>query len=55
MLERRNTYRDLVGRSEGKKALGGRRRSWRIILIWIFEKLWTESISLRIGTVSHSL
>jgi hypothetical protein len=27
----------------------------RIILKWIFEKLWTESLSFRIGTVSHSL
>ena len=38
ILERRGTYRDLVGRPEGKKALGGRRRRWGILLKWIFEK-----------------
>ena len=45
---RRNTYRGLVGRSDGKSSLGRpRRRIYRIILKWIFKKwdgVWTGLI-----------
>jgi len=36
--EMRNVYRILVGKSEGKRPLGRRRCSWRILLEWILGK-----------------
>jgi hypothetical protein len=36
--EKRNAYRILVGRPEGKRPLGGPRRRWGIILKWILER-----------------
>jgi len=38
MGEKRGVHRVLVGKPEGKRKLGGSRRRWRIILIWIFRK-----------------
>jgi hypothetical protein len=44
-----------VGKLEGKSLFGRPRRRWRIILRWIFRKLyvevWTGSSWLRIGQV----
>ena len=53
--ERRDVYRVLVRKPEGKKELGRPRRvDGRIILRWIFSKwdvgAWTGSSWLRIGT-----
>ena len=39
MGEDRVVHRVLVGKPEGKKPLGRRRRRWMIILRWIFRKL----------------
>jgi hypothetical protein len=36
--ERRNSYRILVGKPEGKRPLGRPRRRWGIILKWILER-----------------
>jgi hypothetical protein len=53
MVEKRNAYRLLVGKPEGKRPLGRPRRRW-IILGWILEKwdgvMWTGLVWLRIGT-----
>jgi hypothetical protein len=53
MGERRGVYRVLVGKTEGKKPLGNPDLDGRIILRWIFRKLywraWTGSIWLGIG------
>ena len=38
MVDRRRSYRILVGKSEVKRPLGRPRLSWRIILKWIFRK-----------------
>jgi hypothetical protein len=54
MGEKRNAYRLLVGKPEGKRPLGRpRRRSGWIILGWILERwdgvMWTGLAWLRIG------
>jgi hypothetical protein len=36
--ERRNTYRVLVGKPEGKRPMGRSRRRWVTILKWILKK-----------------
>jgi hypothetical protein len=54
MGEKRNAYRLLEGRPEGKGPLGRPRRRWWIILGWILERwdgaMWTGLVWLRIGT-----
>jgi hypothetical protein len=54
MGERRDTYRVLVGKPEGKRPLGSPGVDERIILRWIFRKrgveAWTGSSWLRIWT-----
>jgi hypothetical protein len=59
MGEIRNAYKILVGKSEGKRQLGRRRRNERIILKWMLGKLgrtvWTGFIWRRIGTVGGLL
>ena len=51
---RRDVYRVLVGKPEGKSHLGDPDVDGRIILRWIFRKwdvgVWTGSSWLRIGT-----
>jgi hypothetical protein len=46
MGEKRNVYRLLVGKPEGKRPLGRPRRRW-VNNIWV---LWTGVVWLRIGT-----
>ena len=45
--ERRDVYRILVGKAEGKRPFGRLRLRWGIILRWIFRKwdvgIWTGS------------
>jgi hypothetical protein len=52
--EKRNAYRLLVGKPEGKRPLGRPRRRRGIILGWILEKwngvMWTGLVWLRTGT-----
>jgi hypothetical protein len=53
MGERRDAYRVLVGKPEGRRPLGRPRRRWEDNIKWIFERLgggvdWI--IRLRIGT-----
>jgi hypothetical protein len=52
--EKRNTYRILVGKPEGKRSLGREKRRWVDNVKWILEKLdgmvWTGSIWIRIRT-----
>ena len=59
MGERGGVYRVLVGKPEGKRPLGSRRRRWGIILKWIFRKWdvgnWSGLIWLRMGTVGGHL
>jgi hypothetical protein len=54
MGKKRNTYRLLVGKPEGKRPLGRPRRRWVIILGCILERwdgvLWTGLVWLWIGT-----
>jgi len=54
MGERRDIYRVLVGKPKGKRPLEIPGIDGRIILRWIFRKLyagvWTASSWLRIGT-----
>ena len=54
MGERRDVYRVLVGKSEGKRPLGIPGVDGRVILRWIFRKwnvgVWTGSSWLRIET-----
>jgi hypothetical protein len=45
MGEDRVVHRVLVGKSEGKRPLGRPRRTWKIILRWIFMK-WEGSCGL---------
>jgi hypothetical protein len=49
MGEKRNAYRILVGKPEGKRQLGRPRHRW-MILRWILEIGWFGLIWLRIGT-----
>jgi hypothetical protein len=52
MMERRDIYRVLVGKLEGKERDPG--ADWRKILRWIFKnwnvRVWTGSSWFRIGT-----
>jgi hypothetical protein len=54
MGEKRNAYRILVGKPEGKGPLGRTRRRWWKILKWILERQdkmeWIGLIWLRTGT-----
>jgi hypothetical protein len=54
MREKRNTYRILVGKPEGKRSLGRPRRRWvgniKMDLIEVGWMVGTGSIWLRIGT-----
>jgi hypothetical protein len=55
MGEKRNAYRMLVGKPDGKRPLGRQRRRWedniKVGLREIcMEIVWTELIWLRIGT-----
>jgi hypothetical protein len=55
MGEKRNAYRLLVGKPEGRRPLGRPRRRWvDYILGWILERwdgvMWTGLVWLRIGT-----
>jgi hypothetical protein len=51
MGKKRNAYRLLVGKPEGKRPLGRPRRRW---VEWILERwdgvMWTGLVWLRIGT-----
>jgi hypothetical protein len=53
--EKRNAYRILVGKSEGKRPLGRPRRRWVDNIKMVLREredgmVWTGSIWLRIGT-----
>lgn len=37
-MEKRNAYRMLVGKPEGKRPLGRPEIKWGIILKWVYEK-----------------
>jgi hypothetical protein len=54
MGEKRNAYRLLVGKPEGKRLLGVQDIGGWIILGWILERwdgvMWTGLVWLRIGT-----
>jgi hypothetical protein len=54
MGEKRNAYRLLVGKPEGKRPLRRRRCRWVDNIGWILERLdgvmWTGLVWLRIGT-----
>ena len=54
MGDRRNAYRVLMGRIEGRRLLGRPRLGGRIISEWIFKKWdegeWTGLVWLRLGT-----
>jgi hypothetical protein len=53
--EKRNLYRNLVEKPEGKKPVGRPRCRWEDNIRWTLEinyvVLWTELISLKIGTI----
>ena len=57
--EGRRVYRDLVGKPEGKRPLGGSRRRWDDNIKMDLQKwnvgVWTGSSWLRIGTVGGHL
>jgi hypothetical protein len=59
MEEKRNAYRLLVGKPEGKRPLERTRPSGWIILGWILERwngvVWTVLAWLRIGSVGEIL
>jgi hypothetical protein len=54
MGEKRNAYRLLVGKSDGKRPLGEPRRRWvdniRMNLVEVEWVMWTGLVWLRIGT-----
>jgi hypothetical protein len=54
MEEKRNAYRLLVGKPEGKRPLGRPRRRWvnniRMVLGEVGWDMWTGLVWLRIGT-----
>jgi hypothetical protein len=52
MGEKRNVYRLLVGKPEGKRPLGRTRRRWidNIMMGLLESVLWTGLVWLRIGT-----
>jgi hypothetical protein len=55
----KNSYKMLLGKLEGRRTIGRRRRRWEIILKGILGKLglgvWIELIWLSIGTVGGIL
>jgi hypothetical protein len=59
MGEKRNSYRLLVGKPEGKRPLGRSRRTWvdtiRTDLGEVVWMVWTGLVWLRIGTVGGLL
>jgi hypothetical protein len=54
MGEKRNSYRLLVGKPEGRRPLGGPRRRWldniRMDLVEVGWMMWTGLVWLRIET-----
>jgi hypothetical protein len=51
MREKRNGYRLLVGKPEGRRPLGRPRRSWVGWILWRWDGvMWTGLVWLRIGT-----
>jgi hypothetical protein len=54
MWEKRNTYRLLEGKPDGKRPLGRPRHRWADNIRWILERwngvMWTGLVWLRIGT-----
>jgi hypothetical protein len=59
MGEKRNAYRLLVGKPEGKRLLGRQRCRWVDNIRMIWERwngvMWTGLVCLRIGTVGELL
>jgi hypothetical protein len=59
MGERRDVYRALVRKPEGKRPLGRPRHRWEDNIKMVFKKLdgevWTELLWLRIGTGGGNL
>jgi hypothetical protein len=59
MGEKSKAYRLIVGKTEGKRPLGRRRRRWWKILRRNFERddemVWTGLVWLRIGTIGELL
>jgi hypothetical protein len=61
MRERRNVYRVLMGKSEGKKSLGRPRRRWEDGILMDLREIawgggvWSGFTWLRIGTVGGLL
>jgi hypothetical protein len=57
--EKRNAYRLLVGKPEGKRPLRRPRRRWVDNIGWILERwdgvMWTQLVWLRIGTCGKLL
>jgi hypothetical protein len=53
MREKRNSYRLLVGKPEGKRPLGRQDVGGRIVFGWLLERydrvMWTGLVWLRIG------